>query len=142
MVSYESYMLLALGIYVLILFINYFLALRLDKKGVRTKATITSVETEEYDSSSSSESYDSSYRYKAHIEFETEDNKWTRIRIPINPKYLAEKNRSNLRIIYPPGKPEKAQVDDYLTIYVIPLVMLTLLVLTMIGTSIAFVYLM
>ena len=142
MVSYESYMLLALGIYVLILIVSYFLALRLDRKGVRTKATITSFETEEYDSSSSSDSYDSSYRYKAHIEFETQDKEWTRIRIPINPKYLAGKDRSNLRIIYPPGKPKKAQVDDYLTIYVIPLVMLTLLVLTMIGTSIALVYLM
>ncbi len=142
MVSYESYILLALGIYVLMLIISYFLALRLDKKGVRTKATITSVETEEYDSSSSSDYYEASYRYKAHIEFETQDNQWTRIKIPINPKYLAEKDRGNLHIIYPPGKPKKAQVDDYLTIYVIPLVMLTLLVLTVIGASIALVYLM
>lgn len=137
--SNESYILLAMGIYVLMLTISYFLALRLDKRGVRTKATITSVETEEYDSSPSSESYEASYRYKAHIEFETKNKEWTRIKIPVNPKYLAEKDRANLRIIYPPGRPEKARVDDYLSIYVIPLVMLLLFLV--VGISSAAIYL-
>ena len=139
MVSYESYILLAMGIYVLMLTVSYLLALRLDKSGVRTKATITSVETEEYDSSASSESYEASYRYKAHIEFETQDKEWTRIRIPVNPKYLAEKDRANLPVVYPPGKPEKARVDDYLSIYVIPLVMLLLFLV--VGLSSAAIYL-
>lgn len=140
MASYESYVLLAFGTYVLMLIASYLLALKLDKKGVRTKATITSVETEEYDSSASSDTYEASYRYKAHIEFETQNKEWTRIRIPINPKYLAEKDRANLRIIYPPGKPKKARVDDYLSIYVIPLVMLILFIV--VGISSAVIYLL
>lgn len=117
---YEILLLVVCGVYVIAIAISYLLALRLDKKGIRTNAIIHSFETEEYYGEDTDGIPETRYRELAHIEFETNDQGIVKTKLVIG-KYKSKKYREKLPIIYPKNRPEKAVIDDVLHIYQSPL---------------------
>lgn len=118
--SYDNLLLVVCSVYILAMGISYLLALRLDKKGIRTNAIIHSFETEEYYGEDSDGIPETRSRELANIEFETNNQGTIKTKLPIG-KYKGEKYREKLPIIYLKNRPEKAVIDDTLHIYQFPI---------------------
>lgn len=131
---YEGLILLVCAIYFLAILISYLLALRLDKRGIRTYAVIHSIETEEYSTQEIDGYSESSYRRYANIEFDTKDHKRIKLKI-LADRYTSEKYREKLPIIYLKNRPDKAKINDILYIYQWPLVLILIALIILLITG-------
>ncbi len=118
--SAEDLGLILLAAYLLVIFITYLRALKLDKTGTRTHAAVAAFETEESWSEGPDGSFEKRSRDYANIEFEDQDQQIITARIPAS-RYKKEKYRNQLPIIYPKHSPHKVKIDDILYIYELPL---------------------
>lgn len=121
---YENYVLLGIGVYLLTVIFLFVKSDRLKEKGIKTKAKVLSIQVEESEMASSSEDqYETSYHYKAQIEFKTKDGQLIKTKIPIAKRYLTAEYKKSLPIIYSKDKPKRPMLNDDLYIYQWPIIM-------------------
>ncbi len=125
--------------YLLVIFITYLRALKLDKTGIRTKALVRSFETKEFLKEGPDGALEERSRDFAHIAFETKNQQTITAKIPAS-RYKKEKYRDSLPIIYPKHRPHRAKIDDTLYIYELPLglTLIGMLILLMVAVYMAF----